>query len=155
MLQRKQTVFLLLLASRLVHSGEHAANVADGKPLGKHARWRARLFGMAFVRRAVAVVPNNNSGYLCLSQPHFPESPMPLVRNRIFQSRLCLLSMLLMLAWYAAYAVFGYAVPRVENAAFTPSLAAAFPLVNVILLLMARHGILADEALVRAADRIR
>ena len=52
-------------------------------------------------------------------------------------------------------AVFGYAVPRVENAAFTPSLAAAFPLVNVILLLMARHGILADEALVRAADRIR
>ena len=76
-------------------------------------------------------------------------------RNRIFQSRLCLLSMLLMLAWYAAYAVFGYAVPRVENAAFTPSLAAAFPLVNVILLLMARHGILSDEALVRAADRIR
>ncbi|MBO4786625.1 MAG: DUF4293 family protein, partial [Prevotella sp.] len=55
----------------------------------------------------------------------------------------------------AAYAVFGYAVPRVENALFTPSIAAALPLVNVILLLMARRGILADEALVRAADRIR
>lgn len=76
-------------------------------------------------------------------------------RNRIFQSRLCLMSMLLMLAWYAALAVFGFALPRIENAQFTPSIAAALPLVNVILLLMARRGILADEALVRAADRIR
>lgn len=76
-------------------------------------------------------------------------------KNRIFQSRLCLMSMLLMLAWYAACAVYGYASPCVAEASFTPSIAAALPLVNVILLLMARHAILADEAMVRAADRIR
>ncbi|WP_455076098.1 DUF4293 domain-containing protein [Prevotella koreensis] len=76
-------------------------------------------------------------------------------KNRVFQSRLCLMSMLLMFAWYPAYIVYGFAVPLVENATFIPSLVAALPFINVVLLIFARRSILADEAMVRAADRIR
>lgn len=76
-------------------------------------------------------------------------------KNRKSQSRICLFSMLFMLAWYVAYAMFGFVFPSIDNASFLPSLVAALPLVNIILLIMARRSIIADEALVRAADRIR
>lgn len=69
------------------------------------------------------------------------------------QISLCTLSMVLMLAWYAAYAYFALAVP--ERMTFGVGFAACLPLVSIILLLLAKQGIKSDEALVRAADRIR
>lgn len=75
-------------------------------------------------------------------------------KNRKRQARLCVLNILLCLAWAAAYAVIGWVV-GVENTTFRPELGAALPVVAVILLVMARNGILADERLVRATDRIR
>lgn len=75
-------------------------------------------------------------------------------KNRKRQARLCVLNIVLCLAWVAVYAVIGWVV-GVEKMAFRPELAAALPVVAVILLVMARNGILADERLVRAADRIR
>jgi hypothetical protein len=61
--------------------------------------------------------------------------------------------MVLMLAWYAAYAYFALAVP--EKMTFGVGFAACLPLVSIILLFLAKQGIKSDEALVRAADRIR
>lgn len=75
-------------------------------------------------------------------------------RNRITQSRFCMFNMLLLFGWYIVFAVMvfnqGGAVYK-----FNSSLTAILPAVSIILHFMARKAILADEALVRSADRIR
>ena len=73
-------------------------------------------------------------------------------RNRKAQARFCIFIFLLCLGWYVVYVIFGKLLPYGE---FSPGIAAALPLVAMILYVMARKAILADEALVRAADRIR
>lgn len=66
-------------------------------------------------------------------------------RRRPFQARLCLAGLFLVFAWYIGVAVLEAKVGTIE----------ALPMVNAILIFMARKGILDDEKLVRAADRIR
>ena len=82
-----------------------------------------------------------------------------LYRNRRLQARICSFNMLLILGWYILYAVFSQTltavVPGHVSLSFTPSLAASFPCVASIFYVLARRAILADERLVRAADRIR
>lgn len=65
--------------------------------------------------------------------------------RRIFQARLCLGGLFVLLAWYIGVAV-------LEGEA---SLVESLPMVAVILIFLARKGILDDEKLVRSADRIR
>lgn len=76
--------------------------------------------------------------------------------NRRAQARFCVFNALLLVGWYVLYAV----CSRVYSTGngifdFRPTVFAAFPCVALILYMMARRAILADEALVRAADRIR
>ena len=81
-----------------------------------------------------------------------------LYTNRHMQARICMFNMLLILGWYILYAVFCQTMGNIgdiANLTFRPSVAAALPCVSTILYLMARHAIIADEKLVRAADRIR
>lgn len=82
-----------------------------------------------------------------------------LYRNRKLQARINLFNMFMILGWYVLYAVYsqtlGHAVHDIVSVKFHASIAAAFPLLAVILYTMARRAILADEKLVRAADRIR
>ena len=66
-------------------------------------------------------------------------------RRRIMQARLCLAGLFVVFVWYIGVAVLEGRVDTVE----------ALPMVNAILIFMARKGILDDEKLVRAADRIR
>lgn len=68
-----------------------------------------------------------------------------LYRRRPFQARLCLIGIVVIFAWYIGVAVWEGVVGTVE----------ALPMVEAILLFMARKGILDDEKLVKAADRIR
>lgn len=76
--------------------------------------------------------------------------------NRMLQLRFCLFSMLLIVGWYILYAVYAHLLlPDSSAAAFSPSVAAVFPLVSILMLFLARRAIFADEELVRAADRIR
>lgn len=75
-------------------------------------------------------------------------------RNRITQSRFCMFNILLCLGWYAVYAVMAFNAGE-DGSSFKPTLTAALPAVNMILYFMARKAILADEELVRSADRIR
>ena len=65
--------------------------------------------------------------------------------HRIVQARLCLAGLFVVFAWYIGIAVLEGKVGTVE----------ALPMVDAILIFMARKGILDDEKLVRAADRIR
>ena len=73
--------------------------------------------------------------------------------NRKRQARFCLFSMLMIIGWYVVYGVFSQVL--MTGFTFPIEFAACLPLITFILLWLARHAILADEALVKAADRIR
>ena len=73
--------------------------------------------------------------------------------NRKRQARFCMFSMLIIIGWYIVYGVFSQVL--MPGFTFHVGFAACLPLIAFILLWLARHSILADEALVRAADRIR
>lgn len=75
--------------------------------------------------------------------------------NRKRQGRMCLLNIFFLIAWYAAYFFTGFVTYSNDNTEFRMLFTAAFPAVSLILNVMARKAILADEALVRSADRIR
>ncbi len=66
-------------------------------------------------------------------------------KKRIKQAQLCLLGIALIFVWYILLAVYQGDLMTID----------ALPMVNAMLIFMARRGILADEKLVRAADRIR
>ena len=66
---------------------------------------------------------------------------------RKLQAALCLLPMLALLAWYVLLAV--YAVPEIMHWQYV------LPAVGILAVFMARNGIVHDEKVVRAYDRIR
>lgn len=72
-------------------------------------------------------------------------------KHRPRQAALCLVSIFANVAWYIVLAVLIQQGQLSENIPWT----ACLPLVAAILCFMARMAILADEKLVRAADRIR
>ena len=74
--------------------------------------------------------------------------------NRIVQSRYCLFNILLLLGWYVVFVMWVLS-SKDTFGTFKPSVTTVFPLISIILNFMARKAMLADEALVRAADRIR
>ena len=77
-------------------------------------------------------------------------------KNRLFQSRLCMFASLIIVGWHIVFAVFSKVLPIAEQGqSFELRWPAIFPLIALVLLVMARRAIMADEKLVRAADRIR
>lgn len=67
-------------------------------------------------------------------------------RKRMLQARLCLIGIGVLLGWYILLAVVQRQIlSTVES----------LPMISAILLFLARKGVLDDEKLVRAADRIR
>lgn len=75
-------------------------------------------------------------------------------KNRPLQSRLCLVNIFLMIVWGILCGVFSRNDLDMD-ASFHVSIATALPFVAMVLYFMAKKGIDADERLVRAADRIR
>ena len=76
-------------------------------------------------------------------------------RNRKLQARLCVVNVLVLIAWYIFFAIFSLNLLERLNAEFTVAIPASFPAISIILYLMARRGVIADEKLVRSMDRIR
>ncbi len=77
-----------------------------------------------------------------------------LYKRRPLQARLSMVNIFIMVFWYIAMIVVSKKLaPDATN--FHLEIASSFPAVIVILLFIARKGIIADERLVRAADRIR
>lgn len=74
--------------------------------------------------------------------------------NRITQSRYCLFNILLIIGWYIGYAALALSLSE-SYGSYSISFPSIIPVISIILYAMARKAILADEALVRAADRIR
>ena len=87
-----------------------------------------------------------------------------LFKRRLVQVRLNIMNVVLCLGYYAvlalytAYVVKGYEMigdASMAGADWYLNVWAGIPLVNIVLLMMATRRILKDEALVRAADRLR
>jgi len=74
-----------------------------------------------------------------------------LFKKRKLQATLCLVGVFVNFAWYIALAVLIHQGKYPEQLPMTCCL----PLISAILCFMARRGVLADEKLVKAADRIR
>lgn len=78
-----------------------------------------------------------------------------LYRRRILQARLNIFTVMLCLGYYSVLAIYVWLAKMSLAADWYLTVWASFPLVSLILTLMATRRILKDEALVRAADRIR
>lgn len=79
-----------------------------------------------------------------------------LYKKRILQARLNIFQVMLCLGYYGVMAIYVWLMKMtVEDVVWSPDFWAAIPLICMVLTLMATRRILKDEALVRAADRIR
>ena len=77
-----------------------------------------------------------------------------LYRNRKLQMSLCRINLLFICIWYAILAFDIFFVFK-DMGTFYQGIAACLPFVAAIFVWLAHRGIVSDEKLVRAADRIR
>lgn len=150
MIQRKQTLFLLLAAVlNLITLSNPVATVAsDSMNI-------IRVFNLLWIDTTGA------SGFgvwplfaILLLTSALVFYTIFLYKHRPRQAQMCLVEMMLTLLWYIMLIVFSKTLAA-DAAKFHLSWAAGLPAASLILLFMARKAILADEKLVRAADRIR
>ena len=76
-------------------------------------------------------------------------------KMRRFQAKLCLINVILLVLWHIAAIYFLFFSIESQDTTLKIHVTAFFPLISLLLYILARHAILADEKLVRAADRIR
>lgn len=149
MIQRKQTLFMLLAV---------ACGIAClCMPLGELVPQ-----GMGVTDTIYNLwVKGGNGGYSYAVVPLFVLliltipvgiAAILLYHHRMAQAKLCAVNMFLIVAWYV-YAV--VKVTGVDGMSFRPCFAFCLPLIAEIFWFMARKGVISDEKLVRAADRIR
>lgn len=151
MIQRKQTLFLLIAVvlnflCLIFPIGEFSPRGVGVNPLmynlwiedgqGSVSFASAPLFGILFLETIVSVVTIFR------------------YNNRRQQIKFCSLNILLLVLWYITYAIV-FSLNSIEDGGFKLHMVAIFPLISLILTMMAKRGVKADEALIRAADRIR
>lgn len=78
-----------------------------------------------------------------------------LYKKRLHQARLNIFTVMLCIGYYGVLAIYIYLATMIMEVEWHIFMWASIPLINIILTLMATRRILKDEALVRAADRIR
>ena len=150
MIQRKQTLFLLLavILGIVTLSLSVATTTAEGLTVAHvyNLLWidqaKAAHFGV-WPLFAILLVATSLSLYTIF-----------LFKRRMLQATLCTVSMVLFVAWYIALLVVSKTLAP-DAANFHLSIPSALPAVSAVLCFMARKGIIADEKLVKAADRIR
>lgn len=152
MIQRKQTIFLLIaviltIVCLCLPLGNFIEEDSIGKNTAMYNLWMVTAEG------------NHDYSVWVLFAILLITCPITLIaifmyHNRIVQSRFCMFNLLLVLGWYAVYAVFILNFKE-SLGQFKLSYTSIFPALSMIFYFMARKAILADEALVRATDRIR
>ncbi len=151
MIQRKQTVYLLLAIVLTVV----CLCLPVGRFLPEGMGLGSEMYNLWIVDKATNVT---TCSVWALFAILLITCPIALVavfsfNNRKQQARYCLFNVLLYVGWYIVYVVFGLTMGGAAK--FHPSFAACLPFVAFVLTLLARKGVNDDEKLVRAADRIR
>ncbi len=152
MIQRKQTVFLLLAVIITV--------VCLCLPLCGFSSEQG-IFGESVMYNLWIVTPDgtHDLSVWALFAILLVTCPIALFavfsfHNRVLQWRLCVFNILLILGWYIVFACF---VIGKRNGIGSSDiyLTSVLPLISGVLYFMARKAILADEALIRSSERIR
>lgn len=151
MWQRKQTVFMVLAIAFTIACLCLPLGYFEPKGMGLNAD----LFNL-WIKQPEGGVSMTSSVLLAIQVLTASIGVWAIVgfRNRPRQAKLCAINMLLLIVWYALAAFYALYV-GFRDYTFHANIAICFPLVTIILYWMARRGVLADEKLVRAADRIR
>lgn len=149
MIQRKQSIFLLLAVAAMIvclclpigsmQAGSTQLGQSSAVPsvynLGIYTSTGFAAHPLPFVDLVIA----GTLSFICIF----------LYRWRKTQMRACLISIVLCVLWYGCFA------GEWALIGFKPHWACALPLVAIVFLALAYRGVRADERLVRSADRIR
>ena len=149
MIQRKQTVYLLLSLVALVLCTLLPVGHFEAEGMGV----TKTFYNLSIMQEGTSLLNIVMTVLLALSGT-ITVWAIFLYKNRKLQAGVCMIVTLLLLAWYGVYAVISF-VTAPEKTIFHPDFACCLPFVSIVLTLLARAGIRADERLVRAADRIR
>ena len=147
MIQRKQTVFLLLafILTVVCMASQVGSLVGEASSYDVYNLWIVADDG----NRSLATWPMFAT--LMLSAL-LSLVTVFLYAKRKLQAQLCMLHMLLLVLWYVLLAV----LPSSSvGGSLVLDWPAVLPAVAIILSFMARKGVLSDERLVRSLDRIR
>lgn len=150
MIQRIQTVYLLLAVAVLVACLCLPIGSVEPQGMGVPAAWYnlGLTQGQGFDMRPVPFVGLVVTAALSLLT-------IFQYRQRARQMRLCTVSIVLCVLWYAYYIFSALVSLHTGGATFHVRFAACLPLVAIILLALAHRGIKADDRLVKSMDRIR
>lgn len=149
MIQRKQTVFLLLALAAIIVCLCLPLGAIEPKGMvvpalfyniGLYANGGYQVHPLLFVDLVI-------TGALTLAC-------IPLFKKRKMQMKICVANIVLSLVWYGYYAFCVLHLFK-NMGTFHPRFAGCLPLVALILFVLAYRGIKADEELVRSMDRIR
>ena len=150
MIQRKQSLFLLLAFIATVVC--LCLPIAEITPMGMGGS--IKLYNLCIITSAGA---NYSAcglfGILAMSAA-LSLGTIFLYNNRKLQSKFCVCNLFLLIAWYIVLGVTARNTSPVDFS-FNLAFAACLPAIAAILVFMARAGVIHDEKLVRAADRIR
>lgn len=155
MIQRKQTLYLLL--ATIVTFVALMMPVAELSPLTLGVNhvvynyWVSVSNGVT-LQADYSVMP---LAILLLLAGTFQVLTIFLYRRRPLQASCCFGIMCLHIIWYVAYVTLMIMKAGEYSADWHFSWAAILPLISLVLVFLARRGVLADEALVRSSERLR
>jgi len=150
MIQRKQTIFLILaIICTVVAMCLPVCTFvsADGATSAMYNLWLTTADGVHQLKVWPLFV------ILLVTLP-FAVVAIFAYKNRMFQARLCRLNMFLIFGWYIVAIVYTRTLPE-AGSGMSFGIGWYLPFISMILYLLARRGIIADEKLVKAADRLR
>lgn len=150
MIQRKQTIYLLLALAALIVClclpiGKLTSNAMQG---AKVAVYNIGLY----TSTGLDAHPVLFADIVVVATLSFIN--IFLYNKRKLQMKICVVNIVLCLVWYAYYAFMALSMFK-GIGSFSMSFAVCLPLVAMILLILARAGIKADEELIRSMSRIR
>lgn len=147
MIQRIQSIYLLLAAVACIVCSclQIGTFQVDGATMSEFNLWIADANGAKNYISAPLFVIQVFALILCLYT-------IFIYSNRKLQARFTLFSIMLLIGWYVVFVALMFTIP---STGFDIEWPAYLPLAAIVLCKMAHRGILHDERLVRAADRIR
>ncbi len=150
MIQRKQTIFLLLaLAALIVCLCLPIGKLTNSATLG--AEVAVYNIGL-YTSTGISAHPILFVDIVVVATLTFID--VFLYKKRKLQMKICVVNIILCLVWYAYYAFMALSMFK-GIGTFSMSFAVCLPLVAIILQALARSGIKADEELIKSMSRIR
>lgn len=150
MIQRIQTVYLLLVAALgIALIWLPVVEFVTPQEAAELQIWQLSALGGAPIQGVWGLLVTT------LLIPVLALVDIFLFKKRLLQARLNIFTVMLCLGYYGVLAIFIWLAKMSLGVDWHILPWASFPLVCLVLTLMATRAILKDEALVRAADRIR